>query len=172
RPSRRSSPHPGWGSRPTRHPRRAYPAKARRCVTRARRKRDYRCTRAWAGRETRALRGEDADDLPNGVGGPVQHHLLVAVQSEADAPLDPAAAELDGDAHVEPIDSVLALEVGRAGKDALLVEHDRVDHLRGRRARRVPRRRAEQLDDLTAPLGGPSDHLLDLVLGHELANRS
>src|SRR5262249_48373732 len=69
------------------------------------------------------------------------------------------------------VDPVLALEIGRAGKDTLFVEHDRVDDLGSRRARRVPRRCAEQLDDLAPALGGPLDHLLDLVLRDELGER-
>ena len=72
---------------------------------------------------------------------------------ELDDLLDAARAELDRDAHVEAVDPVLALEVRGAREHALLVEHDRVDHLRRRGARRVPGRRAEQVDDLAAALG-------------------
>ena len=83
----------------------------------------------------------------------------------------PPAPSLHRDAHVEAVDAVLALEVGRAGEHALLVEHDRVDHLRGRRARRVPGRGAEQVDELAAALRRALDHRLDPVLGDELAQR-
>src|SRR6185503_19591058 len=85
--------------------------------------------------------------------------------------LDPARAELHRHAHVQPVDPVLALEVRRAGEEAVLVEHDRVDHLRGGRAGRVPRRRAEQLDQLAAALGGAFDHRRDPVLRNELRQR-
>ena len=85
--------------------------------------------------------------------------------------LDPAGAQLDGHAHVEAVDPVLALEVGGAGQDQVLVENDGVDHLRRRRPWRVPGRGAEELDDLAAALGRSLDHGLDPVLGHELSQR-
>src|SRR5262249_32620029 len=52
---------------------------------------------------------------------------------------------------------------------ALLVEHDRVDHLRGCRAGRVPRRGAHQVYELAAALRGALYHRGDRVLGRELA---
>ena len=82
-------------------------------------------------------------------------------QLELDDLLDAAGAELDRHAHVEAVDPVLALEVGGAGQDALLVEHDRVDHLRRRGAGRVPGGRAEQVDELAAALARALDHLVD-----------
>ena len=96
---------------------------------------------------------------------------LVVGELELDDLLDPAGAELHRHADVEAVDPVLALEQRRARQDALLVEEDRVDHLRDRRARRVPGGGAEQLHDLAAALRGALDHLLDPLLGDELAQR-
>ena len=75
----------------------------------------------------------------------------------------PVRAELHRHAHVEAVDPVLALEVRGAGQHALLVEQDRVDHLRRGGARRVPGRGAEQLHELAAALGGALDHRGDLA---------
>src|SRR5688572_29185790 len=108
-----------------------------------------------------ALCGEDADDFADGVRGLVECRPLVVAQVELDDRLDASRAELHRHAHVEPVDPVLALEVCRAREHALLVEHDRVDHLRGRRARCVPGRRAEQLDDLAAAFRRALDQLVD-----------
>src|SRR5262249_24913108 len=77
------------------------------------------------------LRREHPDDVADGVGGGAERFLLRVVQLDlVDLP-DPGGAELHRDAHVEAVDAVLALEVRGAREDALLVEHDRVDHLRG-----------------------------------------
>src|SRR5262249_6407806 len=115
------------------------------------------------------LRREDADDLAHGRGARVERLALVVGEVELDDLLDPARTELARDAHVEAVDAVLTLEVRRAWKDALLVEHDRVDHLRCSRARRVPRRRSHQVHELAAALGGARDHPLNPILRHELA---
>src|SRR6266540_1651501 len=118
------------------------------------------------------LGGEHADDVPDGLGGTGQQLLLVFRQLQLDDLLDPARAELDGDAHVEALDAVFALEVGRAGEDALLVEHHRVNHLRRGGARRVPRGGSEQRDHLAAPRCGPVDELGDPFFVDELRQRN
>ena len=56
------------------------------------------------------------------------------------------------------------------GQHALLVEHDRVDHLRRRRTGRVPRRGAEQLDDLAAALRRSLDELRDALRGRRASS--
>src|SRR5579862_1052099 len=119
----------------------------------------------------RPLRRQDADDLTDGLGARPQRGALVIGEVELDDLLDALRAELHRHAHVQAVDAVLALEVRRARKHALLVQHDRVDHLRRRRARRVPGGRAEQVDELAAALRGALDHRLDAVLGDELAQR-
>src|SRR5690242_4907993 len=53
---------------------------------------------------------EHADDLANGLGGRVERLALVVTQVELDDLLDAARAELDGNAHVQAVDPVLALE--------------------------------------------------------------
>ncbi len=78
----------------------------------------------------------------------------------------PAAPSFTGNAHVEAVDPVLALEIRGAREDALLVEADRVDHLRGRGPGRVPGRRAEQRDELAAAELRPLDELADARLRH------
>src|SRR6478672_24455 len=75
------------------------------------------------------LRAQHADDLADGVGGLPERFLLDLVEVDHVDLLDPGDAELHRHAHVEPVDAVLALEVGGAREDALLVEHDRIDHL-------------------------------------------
>ena len=65
---------------------------------------------------------------------------LGVAEVELDDLLDAACAELHRHADVEAVDAVLALEIRGAGQDPLLVEHDRVDHLRPPR-RRVRTRR-------------------------------
>ena len=91
------------------------------------------------------------------------HLALLLAEVELDDLLDAAGAELDRHAHVETVDAVLALEQRRAREHALLVEDDRVDHLRRGCARRVPGRRAEQVHDLAAALARALDHRLDPV---------
>ena len=72
------------------------------------------------------------------------------VEPELHDLLRAARPELDRDAHVEVADSVFALQVGGARQHPLLVETDRVDHLRRGCAWRVPGGRAEQLHELAA----------------------
>src|SRR3954451_21796202 len=85
------------------------------------------------------LRGENADDLAHGLGRCAQRLLLLVAEVELDDLFDPAGAELHGDAHIEAVDAVLALEIRGAREHAALVQHDRVDHLGSRCAGRVPR---------------------------------
>src|SRR5205823_13349856 len=60
------------------------------------------------------------------------------------------------------LDPVLALEVGRAGQDALAVEQDRVEHLHHAGRGRVEGRAGlEQVDDLGAALARPLDDRVD-----------
>src|SRR5438105_4707390 len=117
----------------------------------------------------RALGRQDADDFAHRLGRGAKRALLLVREVELDDLLHAAGAELHRYTHVEPVDAVFALEVRGAREDALLVEHDRVDHLRRGRARRIPRRRAEQVHDLAPALRGPLDHRLDLLVGDELA---
>ena len=91
-----------------------------------------------------------------------------SVSSSSTISSTPPDAELDGNAHVQAVDAVLALEQRRARQDALLVEQDRVDHLRHGRAGRVPGRRSEQVHDLAAALPRALDHRLDALGGDEL----
>ena len=84
----------------------------------------------------------------------------------------PFAPSFTGHAHVEAVDAVLALEVRGAREDALLVEADRVDHLRSSGARRVPGRGAEQPDELAAADLRPLDELRDPALRQQLGQRN
>ena len=82
----------------------------------------------------------------------------------------PVGAEADRDADEQAVDPVLALAEGRAGQDALLVEHDRVDHLHRGGRRRVERRAVlEQLDHLGAAVARALDDLLEALVVDELA---
>src|SRR5262249_26160982 len=73
---------------------------------------------------TRALCGgrEDADNLAHRRRRGLERSVFVLAQVELDDLLDPTRAQLHRHAHVEPFDRVLALEVGRAGQHAVLVE--------------------------------------------------
>src|SRR4029453_19119677 len=115
--------------------------------------------------------GEDADDLADGVGRLVQEPLLLLGEIELDDLLDSTGPHLDRHAHVEILDAVFALEIGRAGEDPLLVEHDRIDYLSRGRTGCVPRRGAEQLHELAPARGGPGNELPDPFLRHELPQR-
>ena len=76
----------------------------------------------------------------------------------------PRRAQLAGHADVEAIDAVLALEVGGAGKDLLLVLQDGFDHLDGCGGGRVVGAAGlEILDDLGAAVAGALDELLEPV---------
>src|SRR5439155_10479397 len=88
---------------------------------------------AWS-RE--ALRRQDADDLAHGFARALERLPLLVREVELDDLLDAAGAQLARHAHVKAVDAVFALEIGGARQHPLLVEHDRVDHLRGGRARR------------------------------------
>src|SRR5581483_5276041 len=114
---------------------------------------------------------QHADDLAHRVARGLEGRLLVVREVELDDLFDPARAELAGDAHVEAVDPVLALEIGGAGQDAPLVEHDRVDHLRGGRARRVPGGGAHEVHELAAALRRALDHRPDRIVAGELAQR-
>src|SRR5829696_5281412 len=83
---------------------------------------------------------KDVHDLAHGGGGIPKRLLLLVAQVELDDLLDAGRAHLHRHAHVQTVDAVLALEVRRARKEALLVEQHRVDHLRARRSRWLPRR--------------------------------
>src|SRR5215212_10017031 len=102
---------------------------------------------------------KNCDDLADGVGGVLEGPVLVVAQLELDDLLDAGGAELHRDTHVQAVDSVLAVEEGRAREEPLLVEQHSVDHLRAGRPRRVPGGRAEQVHDLTAPDRGALDEL-------------
>src|SRR5581483_6416357 len=57
-----------------------------------------------------ALSREHADDLADGVGGACEGGPLGLVEVDLEDLLDAGAPELRRDAHVEPVDAVLALE--------------------------------------------------------------
>src|SRR3954454_20408994 len=121
--------------------------------------------------ETGASDGEDADDVAHGVGGGGERRGLGLVEVDLDDPLDAGRPEHERNAHVEPVDAVLAVEQRRAREQALLIEDDRVHHLRARGAWGVPGRGAEQLHELAAADGGALPHRLNLLLRDELPQR-
>src|SRR5829696_9692798 len=114
---------------------------------------------------------KDVHDLAHGGGGIPKRLLLLVAQVELDDLLDAGRAHLHRHAHVQTVDAVLALEVRRARKEALLVEQHRVDHLRARRSRRVPGGGPEQIDDLAAADGGALDELAEACVVHEFPER-
>src|SRR4051794_34630150 len=62
-------------------------------------------------------------------GGFLERGVFVRRQLDLDDLLEPARAELAGDADELIAHAVLALQIDRARDDLLLVEHDRFDHL-------------------------------------------
>src|SRR5215210_6171765 len=111
-------------------------------------------------------------EITHGVGAIIQFSQFFVGEAELDDVFDARGAELDGDADEEVVYSVLALQVGCAGEDALLVEQDGVDHLGcgcGRRVEGAPA--LEEADDLGPALTGALDYRLDLVFGEKLRDR-
>ena len=96
--------------------------------------------------------------------------LLLGREAELDDLLDAGRTELHRNAHVQAADAVLALQQA-VQEDALLVEQDRVHHLRRCGAGCVPRGRAEQVDDLAAADAGALDELRDPRLRRQLRER-
>src|SRR5262245_42286112 len=74
----------------------------------------------WLGGSAGGL--DDVDDALDAFGALLEHGLLFVGQADLDDLLDALAADDDGDAHVEVLVAVLAVEVGRGGEEALLVE--------------------------------------------------
>src|SRR5919107_1694064 len=111
-------------------------------------------------------------EISHGLGAVVQVPQFFVGEAELDDVFDARGAELDGEADEEVVYSVLALQVGCAGEDALLVEQDRVDHLGcgcGWRVEGAPA--LEEADDLGPALAGALDDSLDPVFGEKLRDR-
>ena len=102
----------------------------------------------------------------------LEHRLFVVGQRDFEHALDSAAAQDDGDADEQPVDSVLAFEQCGAGQDAALVQRDAVDHLRDGRGGRVKGAAGlEQVDDFRAAVAGALDDRIDLILRQQFADR-
>src|SRR5215210_7238916 len=72
--------------------------------------------------------------------------------------------ELHRDANEKVVDAVLALQVGSAGEDALLVEQDRVDYLDDGGRRRIEGAPTpKEIDDFCPALSGALHDLIHLV---------
>src|SRR5215470_10814368 len=102
------------------------------------------------------------DQRCDGLGRLFEHGTFGAVQLNLDDALDALCADHGGYADVKVLDPVLAVEVGRARKDALLVLEKALRHGDGRRRRRVEGRAAlEQVDDLGAAVARALDNLVE-----------
>ena len=108
-----------------------------------------------------------ADDVTDGGRRGRERIQLGAVELELGDPLDAGCTEAHWDTHVEVVDAVLTLEIRGAREHALLVEHDRVDHLRCCSTRRIPGGGSKQLDELAASLGGALDESRDPIRRYE-----
>src|SRR5512139_3673247 len=104
---------------------------------------------------------------------PLQRLGLVRGQLELDDLLHPVGAELGGQADEEAVAPVvLSARQDSAGKDHLLVEHDRFAHLDGRGRWGVEGGpRLQQGDDLRPPLRRPLEDLRQPVPGDEVLHR-
>ena len=91
-----------------------------------------------------------------------QRSLLIGGQIDLDHLLDATRAKLYRDARVQPLDSVLSLEIRRARQDLLTVQQNRLNHLSRRRRRRVVRRAGlQQPHDLCSTVTGALHDLLE-----------
>src|SRR5215208_6423229 len=112
------------------------------------------------------------DQLADRTGAVVQVAHLFVCETKLDDVFDARGAELDGDADEEVAYPVLALQVGCAGEDTLLVEQDGVDHLGCGCGWRVKGATAlEEADDLGSSLTGAVYYRLDPVFGEQLRDR-
>src|SRR6185369_17809515 len=103
----------------------------------------------WISRMGAWLELQLVDQLAYRGGRLVEGGLFVGVELDLDDLLDAPAAELDRHTDVEPLGAVLAVQVGRAGQDLLLVLEDRLHHLhRGGGRRGVGAARLEEGHDL------------------------
>src|SRR6188474_2293375 len=116
-------------------------------------------TRGFCGKSWLEVRHR-VHELADGSGGLLQVLQLLVRELDLDDLLDSALAELHRHADEEAIDPELPVTQGGAGEDPLLVEHNRVDHLRdGSRWRIVGRAGLQQLDDLGAAIASTLDDL-------------
>jgi hypothetical protein len=116
-------------------------------------------------------RGGWLDDLADGLGGDLEHGLLLVAELHLDDLLDAVLAEDAGDAEEEVGVAVLAAQQGGAGQHALAVADDRLDHGDGGGGGGVVAGVAEQADDLAAAVAGALDDGVDLVLREQLGER-
>src|SRR5215210_5659832 len=111
-------------------------------------------------------------EITHGVGAIIQFSQFFVAEAELDDVFDARGAELDGDADEEVVQAVLALQVGRAREDALLVEKDGVYHLgcgRGRRVESAPA--LEEADDLCPALTGAVHYSFDTIFREKFRDR-
>ena len=100
-----------------------------------------------------------------------------AGERDLDDALDAVLADHDRHADEHVLHAVLAVEIGRAGQDALLVLEVALGHGDGGSGGRVEGGAGlEQVDDLAAALAGALDHGVELLLGrpahlHEVGQR-
>src|SRR5215831_1803770 len=124
---------------------------------------DPRSGRARLG-TSRLLQLQLLHQLPHGANRFLEGLALVRGQLDLDDLLHSCAAKLHGNAHVDARDAVLAIEVGRAREDLLLIFQNGLDHLHSGGSGRVVRAaRLEQAHDLGAAIGGARDQRLDPI---------
>src|SRR5690606_15916120 len=114
---------------------------------------------------------DDLDEFLDVRGRLVEELLLLGGQLELDDFFNPLAAEQRGNADEVSLGAELAVAVGGAGDDALLVLHNGLDHLDGSAGRGVPGAGALELNDLPAPLLGALDAGIDLLLREKVRHR-
>src|SRR6185437_6750593 len=105
---------------------------------------------------------DDAAELFHCIRGLVEGGLLFGRELDLDDLLEALGTKFARNADVEAADAVLALKIGGAGEDLLLVLEDGFNHLDcGSRRSVLSRAGLEVLDDLGATVGGAGFKLLE-----------
>src|ERR1022692_5128312 len=107
------------------------------------------------------------------LGAPMKRGPLLIGERDIDHFEEAALAEPAGHAGEQPVDAVLALEMHGARQHLAGIEHDRVDHLRDRGARRVEgAARLEQVYDFGTAVASALHDALEALGGDEVRGRN
>src|SRR5690606_16727727 len=98
----------------------------------------------------------------------LQARLVVGIEFDLDDLFDAAGTDQHRNADVQTIEAVLAIDIGGAGQDALLVTQISFGHRDARSCRGIKcRAGAEQRDDFATTTAGALDDRVDLFLARQ-----